>query len=175
MAFILDKLLPSSQSDDAERTSFARMLLAMIAGCNQAPEAQQGLVTEVKASLARTLTLPESPRKHSRLQAIFNLILTMIDSSSPQPNNTMKLLIKKGLITDLARVPHRLDLCSPNFVATMNTMLKPLERLSGVVNQHSPVPASAQPKDSTCQRTEGNAPASRAPAEPGDPAAAGSC
>ena len=54
-----------------------------------------------------------------------------------QPNSVMKLLLKKGLVNDLARVPHSLDLASPNFVATVNSLLKPLEKLSGVVNQQS--------------------------------------
>ena len=67
-----------------------------------------------------------------------------------QPNNVMKLLLKKGLVNDLARVPHSLDLASPNFVATINCLLKPMEKLSGVVNQQSPSgPSSAVGKDRT--------------------------
>ena len=174
VAFILDKLLPSSQTEDADTSSFARILLAMIAACNQAPEAQQNLVTEVKASLVRTLTLPESTRKHSRLQAIFSLIQTMIETGMPQPNNTMKMLIKKGLITDLARVPHNLDLTSPNLVSTMNSMLKPLEKLSSVVNQQSTVPPSAQTKDPASQvGAEDNPAAGSSRTEPSDSGAAG--
>ena len=70
-----------------------------------------------------------------------------------QPNSVMKLLLKKGLINDLARVPHSLDLASPNFVATVNCLLKPLEKLSGVVNQQTPATASAT---AAKQRTAGN-------------------
>ena len=58
-------------------------------------------------------------------------------AAGAQPNNVMKLLLKKGLVNDLARVPHSLDLASPNFVATINCLLKPMEKLSGVVNQQS--------------------------------------
>lgn len=150
LAFILDHLLSSGTPPDNEDTpSFARILLATIATCHQAPEAQQVLISEMKASLGRALNLPESTTKHSRLQAIFTLVQTMIETgpqsaqhaaaaAGAQPNNVMKLLLKKGLINDLARVPHSLDLASPNFVATINCLLKPMEKLSGVVNQQSP-------------------------------------
>lgn len=157
LAFILDHLLPSGTPTDNEDTpSFARILLAAIATCHQAPEAQQALVAEMKASLGRALSLPESTAKHSRLQAIFTLVQTMIETgpqsaqhaaaataaAGVQPNNVMKLLLKKGLVNDLARVPHSLDLASPNFVATINCLLKPMEKLSGVVNQQSSSGAS---------------------------------
>ncbi|XP_067024084.1 E3 ubiquitin-protein ligase HUWE1-like isoform X5 [Acropora muricata] len=145
LAFIFDQLLPSGPPNDNDDTaSHARTLLSAIATCHQAPEAQQCLVTEMKASLERALTLTESACKHSRLQSIFTLVQHMIDTGpySPQPtvsqpNSIMKLLLKKGLVNDLARVPHSLDLASPNFVATINCVLKPLEKLSGVVNQPS--------------------------------------
>ena len=113
----------------------------------------------MKASLGRALSLPESTAKHSRLQAIFTLVQTMIETgpqsaqhaaaaAGVQPNNVMKLLLKKGLVNDLARVPHSLDLASPNFVATINCLLKPMEKLSGVVNQQSPSgPSTAAGKD----------------------------
>ena len=149
LAYILDTLLPSNSTDDSDTSSYARILLAVTAACNQSPDAQQLLVSEIKASLARALALPESSTKHSRLQSLFSLIQAMIESgphtsqqSVIQPNNTMKLLIKKGLISDLARVPHSLDLSSPNLVATINCVLKPLEKLSSIVNQ----PSTATPK-----------------------------
>ena len=158
LAFILDHLLPSGSPTDNEDTpSYARVLLAAIATCHQAPEAQQTLVAEMKASLGRALALPESTSKHSRLQAIFTLVQTMIESGPPssqqaasQPNSVMKLLLKKGLVNDLARVPHSLDLASPNFVATVNCLLKPLEKLSGGVNQQSSsMPFTAPGKETT--------------------------
>ena len=145
LAFILDHLLPSGSPGDSEETqSYARTLLAAIATCHQAPEAQQTLIAEMKASLGRALALPESTSKHSRLQALFTLVQAMIETgphttphAASQPNSVTKLLLKKGLVNDLARVPHSLDLASPNFVATINCLLKPLEKLSGVVNQQS--------------------------------------
>ena len=144
LAFILDQLLPSP-SDNEDTSAHARLLLSTIATSHQAPEAQQTLVAEVKASLERALALAESSSKHSRLQAVFSLVQQMIEPGPhssqhaiSQPNSIMKLLLKKGLVNDLARVPHSLDLASPNFVATINCLLKPLEKLSGVVNQQSP-------------------------------------
>ncbi|XP_031573679.1 E3 ubiquitin-protein ligase HUWE1-like isoform X3 [Actinia tenebrosa] len=158
LAYIFDHLLISHQSNTSnDSPAFARLLLAVIATCSQAPEAQHILVTELKASLERALALPESPGKHHRLQALFGLIQTMIDSGSRQPqqalvqppNNTMKLLTKRGLITDLARVTHSLDLGSPYLVTTLNALLKPLEKLSSIVNQPTGGPSTAQPKAGT--------------------------
>jgi hypothetical protein len=42
-----------------------------------------------------------------------------------------------ALTSDLARVPHALDLSSPNMAASVNAALKPLETLSKIVNQPS--------------------------------------
>lgn len=47
----------------------------------------------------------------------------------------VKVLIKRGLVSDLARVPHSLDLSSPHMALTINSALKPLETLSRIVNQ----------------------------------------
>ena len=47
----------------------------------------------------------------------------------------VKVLIKRGLVSDLARVPHSLDLSSPHMALTINAALKPLETLSRIVNQ----------------------------------------
>lgn len=46
----------------------------------------------------------------------------------------MKILVKKGMLVDLARIPHSLDLSSPFLAATVNAALKPLETLSRSVN-----------------------------------------
>ena len=54
-------------------------------------------------------------------------------------NNIVKIMLKRGLVTDLARVAHSLDLSSPNVSATVNAVLKPLETLSRIVNQPSPI------------------------------------
>jgi E3 ubiquitin-protein ligase HUWE1 len=60
-------------------------------------------------------------------------------------NTIVRLLIKKNVVTDLARIPHSLDLSSPQLAGTVNAALKPLEVISRIVNQ--PVPANpARPK-----------------------------
>ncbi len=46
-------------------------------------------------------------------------------------------LLKFASVSDLARVPHALDLSSPNMAASVNAALKPLETLSKIVNQPS--------------------------------------
>ena len=101
----------------------------------------------MKAALQRALVLPESFDKHSRIQAMANIISTMIESCSTGKNqifksqqqstmNTMvKLLVKKGVMMDLSRIPHALDLSSPYMANTVNCALKPLEILSRIMNQ----------------------------------------
>jgi len=54
-------------------------------------------------------------------------------------NTVVRLLIKKNVVTDLARISHSLDLSSPHLAATINASLKPLEVISRIVNQPAPV------------------------------------
>merc|ERR1711952_63047 len=133
LAFILDELLTSSS--DKECASLVKMLVAALASCNHAPEAQTSLVTEVKNALTRSLSMTECSLKHTKVQALAGLISTMIEhcpapSSPNQPpfksgqvnmNNIVKCMVKKGIITDLARVTHALDLSSPSVANTVNT------------------------------------------------------
>ncbi|KAK6177350.1 hypothetical protein SNE40_015469 [Patella caerulea] len=150
LAFILDQLLPQcQQTGDKDCPALSRVFIASLASCNHSPEAQNSLVSEIKSALQRALCLPESSEKHSRLQALTAIISTMIESC-PSPgnipnqvfkgqqaimNNMVKILIKRGLVSDLARVPHCLDLSSPYMANTINSALKPLETLSRSVNQ----------------------------------------
>ncbi|KAK0081548.1 hypothetical protein PV325_011960 [Microctonus aethiopoides] len=172
LGFLLDKLLPglSENSNDRQCSNMARILIAAIASCNHSPDAQTTLVSEVKAALTRTLTLPESSEKHAQLQLLIGLISTMIDSCPPtshtqvrvplkvhQYNNVnyiVRIMLKKGIITDLAKIPHSLDLSSPNMAGTVNAALKPLETLSRIINQ--PMPGTVnnkftKPKNRTTQ------------------------
>ncbi|XP_011497625.1 PREDICTED: E3 ubiquitin-protein ligase HUWE1 [Ceratosolen solmsi marchali] len=157
LAFLLDKLLPivPENSSDRQCSNMARMLIAAIASCNHSPDAQSTLVTEVKAALSRTLALTESSEKHAQLQLLIGLISTMIDSCPPTShtplraslkmnhqysnvNYIVRIMLKKGIITDLAKIPHSLDLSSPNMAGTINAALKPLETLSRIINQPMP-------------------------------------
>ncbi|XP_011638354.1 E3 ubiquitin-protein ligase HUWE1 isoform X5 [Pogonomyrmex barbatus] len=173
LAFLLDKLLPMSPENSGDRTcsSMARMLIAAIASCNHSPDVQTTLVTEVKAALTRTLALPESSEKHAQLQLLIGLISTMIDSCPPNMSHTqlraslrahqynnvnyiVRIMLRKGIITDLAKIPHSLDLSSPNMAGTINAALKPLETLSRIINQ--PMPGAVnnkftKPKNRTVQ------------------------
>ncbi len=163
MAFVFDCLLPINQdgADTSNVPALARTLLAVIGSCSQLPDVQNSLITELKASLTRALNLQESKLKHSRLQAIFNLIVTVIESTTPQPMSAVgnvpnmsfvKLLIRKGLIIDLAKTPHSLDLSSPHLVSTINCMLKPLEKLSSLAN-HQVVTGKGEAKDGEKEAT----------------------
>lgn len=154
LAFILDHILPTTQTHgDKDGPALARVFLAALAACNHCVEAQTAIVTEVKASLARAASMSESNDKHTRIQSLANMINTMIDccpsvSCPQQPgqqpnatalqrglsNNIVRLFVRKGLVTDLARLPHSLDLSAPNMAQTINSILKPLETLSRIVN-----------------------------------------
>ncbi|XP_015191132.1 PREDICTED: E3 ubiquitin-protein ligase HUWE1 isoform X3 [Polistes dominula] len=154
LAFLLDKLLPvlPENSSDRQCNNMARTLIAAIASCNHSPDVQTTLVTEVKAALTRTLALPESAEKHAQLQLLIGLISTMIDSCPLTPqlraslkihqynnvNYIVRIMLKKGIITDLAKIPHSLDLSSPHMAGTINAALKPLETLSRIINQPMP-------------------------------------
>ena len=149
-------------NDTSNVPSLSRTLLAVIGSCSQLPEVQNSLIAELKASLARALNLQESKLKHSRLQALFNLVLTIIESTSPQSGNPasnasklnfIRLLIRKGLINDLAKTPHSLDLSSPYLVSTVNSMLKPLEKLTGLAH-HQAITGKGEIKEENKDNTE---------------------
>ncbi|XP_051864984.1 E3 ubiquitin-protein ligase HUWE1 isoform X8 [Pristis pectinata] len=153
LAFVLDHLLPQTQNvGDKDTPALARLFLASLAAATQSTEAQAALVNEVKAALSRALAMAESTEKHARLQAVMCIISTIMESCPSTSsfyssnavktqhngmNNIIRLFLKKGLVNDLARVPHSLDLSSPNMANTVNAALKPLETLSRIVNQPS--------------------------------------
>ncbi|XP_032797159.2 LOW QUALITY PROTEIN: E3 ubiquitin-protein ligase HUWE1 [Daphnia magna] len=164
LAFLLDNLLPSCQTaGDKDSPALVRTLVASLASCNHAPEAQSCLVAEVKGALNRALTMPESNDKHNRLQSLTALLSTMIEScpatglQPQQPlttafkqqnlgmNNMVKFMLKRGLVNDLARIPHCLDMSSPLMAFTVNAALKPLEALSRIVNLPPAAPVAGRP------------------------------
>uniref|UniRef100_A0AAV2LYL5 E3 ubiquitin-protein ligase HUWE1 n=1 Tax=Knipowitschia caucasica TaxID=637954 RepID=A0AAV2LYL5_KNICA len=153
LAFVLDHLLPHTQNaEDKDTPALARLFLASLAAAGTGTDAQVALVNEVKAALSRALAMAEGAEKHARLQAVMCIISTIMESCPSTSsfystaaaktqhngmNNIIRLFLKKGLVNDLARVPHSLDLSSPNMANTVNAALKPLETLSRIVNQPS--------------------------------------
>ncbi|XP_056645575.1 E3 ubiquitin-protein ligase HUWE1 isoform X1 [Diorhabda sublineata] len=145
LAFIFDKILTGADNiSDLDCATMCRMLIAALASSNHSPEAQITLVSEVKVALTRALYLPESLKKHSQVQNICGIISNMIDNC-PLPhanrwtncsiNNIVKLMMRRGVFNDLAKITHYLDLSSPNTSFTANAALKPLESLSRTINQ----------------------------------------
>ena len=180
MCFIFDRLLPhstrsssqvnttepSKESKHSVISTLARQLLSVLGSYWHNIEIQNVFITELKAALTRTLHYPESKSKHYHLQSIFNLITSMIESAAPisfssqpplQNTSFVKLLIKRGLISDLARVTHNLDLSSHELVQTVNLMLKPLEKLSNLANcqnvQHNKNQKDANKENTTVTST----------------------
>jgi E3 ubiquitin-protein ligase HUWE1 len=114
-------------------------------------------------SLNKILILPECDEKHMRLQALANIINTMIEScpapntSAPQQgqhrlpqliiNNMIKIMYKRGLINDLAKMIHSIELSSSKLADTVNAVLKPMETLSRAINYATSlhVPAASRP------------------------------
>lgn len=73
----------------------------------------------------------------------FNVYIFLIYFSV---NNMVRFMMRKGIITDLSRIPHSLDLSSPKMAATMNAVLKPLESLSRIMSCPSSVATAAAAK-----------------------------
>ncbi|XP_069501404.1 E3 ubiquitin-protein ligase HUWE1 isoform X3 [Ambystoma mexicanum] len=175
LAFVLDHLLPHTQNaEDKDTPALARLFLASLAAAGSGTDAQVALVNEVKGALGRALAMTESTEKHSRLQAVMCIISTIMESCPSTSsfyssataktqhngmNNIIRLFLKKGLVNDLARVPHSLDLSSPNMANTVNAALKPLETLSRIVNQPSSLFGNkgASNKNKTEQDVQGTA------------------
>ncbi|KAJ8914753.1 hypothetical protein NQ315_013256 [Exocentrus adspersus] len=161
LAFIFDKILPSTENiSDSDCSTMCRMLIAALASSNHSPEAQITLVSEVKVALTRALYLPESSEKHNQVQHICGIISTMIDNcplphanrwTSCSINNIVKLMIRRGVFSDLAKITHYLDLSSPNTSFTANAALKPLESLSRTINQ--PTASGNQTKNRKSQQS----------------------
>ncbi|XP_042241661.1 E3 ubiquitin-protein ligase HUWE1-like isoform X2 [Homarus americanus] len=164
LAYMLDHLICNSPVYDKDTAGNVRVLIAALASCNHAPEAQTILVAEVKAALGRATVLPESMEKHGRIQALVGLIGTMMEACPAQlnqppnlcfkqqqhgMNNMIRVMVRKGLVTDLARIPHSLDLSSPNMAVTINAALKALELVARLVNLPSIVPTSSSKKKNT--------------------------
>lgn len=149
LAFILDNLLPSTeQNPDRECSSGARMLIAALSAADS-QITQFTVVTEVRAAILRALSWPEIPEKHAQLQLLTALIPTMIENCPPdqnpalmrlqqhQPrrNDIFNIMVRKGLIADLANITQSLDLSSPHTIVTIGTALKSLEQLLRMSNQ----------------------------------------
>ena len=156
LAFLLDNLLAANQTfGDKDCPSLCRLFLVALASCNHCLDSQNALVHEVKLALNRAINLPESNDKHIKIQAFASIINTMIETCPPiqnqaqqqnglrnqnQPlntnlvNNMMKIMHKKGLINDLARVPLYMDLSCAKCIETLNTILKPLETMTKTLN-----------------------------------------
>lgn len=152
LAFILDNLLPSTeQNPDRECSSGARMLIAALSAATDSQITQYTVVTEVRAAILRALSWPEIPEKHAQLQLLTALIPTMIENCPPdqnpalmrlqqhQPrrNDIFNIMVRKGLIADLANITQSLDLSSPHTIVTIGTALKSLEQLLRMSNQSS--------------------------------------
>lgn len=155
LAYLLDNFLTSNHSfGDKDCPALCKLLIVALASCNHCLDSQNALVQEVKMALNRAINMPESSDKQNRIQAFASIINTMIETCPPinnpaatgqqqgfrQPpplslvNNMMKIMHKKGLINDLARVPLYMDLSSSKCIDTINTILKPLETMTKTLN-----------------------------------------
>ncbi|XP_076800643.1 E3 ubiquitin-protein ligase HUWE1-like isoform X1 [Clavelina lepadiformis] len=139
---------------DKDCPALARLLLACLAAPhpmnNVISDTHMALVSELKSSLSRAVHIPESVDKHIKLRSLLDMIHTIIesaskstslsrmslkrqsqDSSSDQSSgNIPKLMIRRGLAADLAKIAHFIDLGSSEMAETVNAALKPLEILT---------------------------------------------
>ena len=139
LAYVMEYLLPP----DPTATSIpnisrqSKNFLQYIA-MSTVSSAQSVFVHEFKNCFAHALLLPESLVKHNWLRSLANLLSAILDKqTSLSARTAARMLVRKGIITDLARAVHCLDLNSSHLVSTINTILKPLESLTRFVNQVS--------------------------------------
>ncbi|CAL4112860.1 unnamed protein product, partial [Meganyctiphanes norvegica] len=164
LAYMLDHLVCSNSSYEKDTAEHVRVLIAALSSCNHAPEAQTLLVTEVKGALGRATILTDSPEKHGKVQALVGVICTMMEACPAQlnqppnlsfkqqqleMNNMIRVMVRKGLVTDMARIPYSLDFSSPNMDTSINASLKPLELLSRMWPSFVPVLSSKKKNPST--------------------------
>jgi len=139
LAFVMEHLLPpdpsaTSISNVSKQSKTFLQYMAM----SSVSTAQLMFVNEFKNCFAHALLLPESSVKHNWLRSLANLLSAILDKqSSLSARTAARMLVRKGIITDLARAVHCLDLNSSHLVSTVNTILKPLESLTKFVNQVS--------------------------------------
>ena len=155
--FILEKfvLLPGVDKESLEISAEARLLLGAVGACNYSIAIQSALVIEVKNCIQRIVNAhyDDTKKKYTDVSCILSLISDMMAMCPPVSwlsfvnnsfvkmknnvsylSNISKLFTRKGLINELARLPHNLDLSNPNFVLAMNAALKPLETLTKLAN-----------------------------------------
>ncbi|UXI19882.1 hypothetical protein NH340_JMT05825 [Sarcoptes scabiei] len=140
ISFILNKLLSHNANyGDKDCATYSRALLASIASVPFTPEVHHTLFNEIKSALKNTILLPESVEKHAKIQAMMTLIAMFeMPSSLIHPyrannftnSSFFKLLVKKNLAADVAKLINHMDLSSPMISNTINTLLKTLEILS---------------------------------------------
>jgi len=143
LSFIFDYLLPTPYSSSVKIppvSKLSKTFIQSLAISHPSPETIAILVTEFKQALGRALSLPESAAKHNRVRALTGLLSQISESfmatrGSLNPSHFVRLLIRKGFISDLARSIHCLNLSSSLFHSTANSILKPLEVLTKMVNQ----------------------------------------
>lgn len=178
LAYILDHLLtvPAAQIEastevpiagSSDTASVARILLVTVSAVQHSPDAHTSLVNEVKAAFHRALLMPECPTKHSRIQALAGLLNGMIEPSPPMGGmptmmNVHKLLLRRGLLSDLARITHSLDLSSPSMANTINAVLKTLESLTFLVNNYTQKALQQGDKKAEKKTSAGEQPSARA-------------
>ncbi len=147
LAFILDYLLPSSYTQGASATQVAKLakvFLQTLSSTGLPVDALNLFVAEFRAAFSRALLLPESLVKHQRVRALAGLLGQIVEPqtqsgfssrSTVNPSQFVRMLIRKGFITDLSKALHCLDLSSPLLTTTINSILKPLECLTKIVTQ----------------------------------------
>lgn len=142
---MLDHLLPASytQGNSASQVAkLAKTFLQCLASTNLPTDALTVFVNEFRAAFARSLTLPESQFKHYRVRSLAGLLGQIVEPTTAAPSRSIvnpsqfvRMLIRKGFISDLAKAVYNLDLSSPMLSTTINTLLKPLESLTKIVTQ----------------------------------------
>ena len=141
---MLDNLLPASYTQGNSASQVAKLsktFVQCLASTNLPTDTLTNFANEYRSALSRTLALPESQYKHYRVRSLAGLTAQIVEPqggmttrSISNPSQFVRMLIRKGFITDLAKAVYSLDLNSPMLITTVNTLLKPMESLTKIVS-----------------------------------------
>ncbi|VDM48537.1 unnamed protein product, partial [Toxocara canis] len=152
---LLDKcIVPASDADSGDSPSSAAELLTSVkslvislASCNHSPKAQEALVTDLGIALRVALADLDSKIATVKIKALCDMIVLARDvcpagghearatgSAHSQLNPILRLLVKKRICIELAKVPWHLNLSTKEGVDALNHVLKTLDELTRSIN-----------------------------------------
>uniref|UniRef100_F1KPI8 HECT-type E3 ubiquitin transferase n=2 Tax=Ascaris suum TaxID=6253 RepID=F1KPI8_ASCSU len=152
---LLDKCtvaVPDTECSDStasaiELLTAVKSLVIALASCNHSPKAQEALVADIGTAFRIALTETDSKVATMKIKTLCDLILLARDmcpagghearatgSLHANLNPILRLLIKKRICIELAKVPWHLNLSTKEGIDALNHVLKTLDELTRSIN-----------------------------------------